>query len=67
MKAKLIIDMPKSCSECDYRYDIGVGGNLINWRCPFVEGYFHTTQEDYKKRRQPECPLQPIEDGDNHA
>jgi hypothetical protein len=58
MKSIIVIDTPKSCSECELAYDVSVGGSLINWRCPKVEGYFHTTQEEYKKRRPTQCPLQ---------
>ena len=57
MKAKLIIDTPKSCSECplqDMEYRVDYTGL---WCYPLKEPIRHLTN-----RIHPRCPLQPTEE-----
>ena len=60
MKAVLVIDMPKSCEECDY---LGWATHDEDMRaCMLLNGYFFTEAEVETKRSEV-CPLKPMPTG----
>ena len=54
MKAILVIDMPKSCEECDY---LGWATHDEDMRaCMLLNGYFFN-EEEVETKRSEVCPL----------
>jgi len=61
-KSILVIDTPKSCSECEYgnkRYKIDI---RTNCKLLKASGYDRHNVTPYKTDRHPQCPLKQIED-----
>lgn len=57
MKAILVVDMPKSCEECDY---LGWATHDENMRaCMLLNGYFFN-EEEVETKRSEVCPLKPM-------
>ena len=57
MKAILVVDMPKSCEECNY---LGWATHDEDMRaCMLLNGYFFN-EEEVETKRSEVCPLKPM-------
>ena len=61
MKAILVLDMPKSCTDCPY---LGFEKDTKNPACVICEGRFKK-DEDIENERSIICPLKPLPDKEN--
>jgi len=56
MKAILVLDMPKSCTDCPY---LGFEKDTKKHACVICEGWFKK-DEDIENERSIICPLKPL-------